>query len=316
MTILRLKSILRKVTAHACRTARAALTYSSILVSMSGIFPLPAGALAMLARVETERVHQVHLIHLAHLAHEHRNAILAAETRDRPTPIVVALPTPTLVADSMSYSFSQLESLWTGAGGSTTLAPVMAAIAMAESGGNAAAVNDSTDATGLWQINLDAGNGAYVPGGAANATNPQDNAAAAVAIEKDQGLGAWTTYTSGEYQQYMPGGSAYTGSASGTGSSSTTPANTTSFWSSVGEGVLGGVTFGIDPTSSAFGEALSSLGSLGVIASDFHGVFTDIGQMMKWLSWMFAPSSWLRIGAFIVGVGLLIGSGFMFKDAI
>jgi len=39
----------------------------------------------------------------------------------------------------MSYSFSQLESLWTGAGGSTTLAPVMAAIAMAESGGNAAA---------------------------------------------------------------------------------------------------------------------------------------------------------------------------------
>lgn len=106
---------------------------------------------------------------------------------------------------AQTYTYAQLEGLWINAGGSPALAPVMAAIAEAESGGNPQAVNSQSQATGLWQINLGAGNGKFVPGGAAQATNPAANASAAVAIEKAQGLGAWTTYTSGAYKQFISG---------------------------------------------------------------------------------------------------------------
>ena len=39
------------------------------------------------------------------------------------------------------YTYGQLETLWTNAGGSKALAPLMAAIALAESGGNPGALN-------------------------------------------------------------------------------------------------------------------------------------------------------------------------------
>jgi hypothetical protein len=75
----------------------------------------------------------------------------------------------------------------------------MAAIAMAESGGNVAAQNPS-GAAGLWQI-LPSAHPQY------NVqrllSDPMYNAQAAVAVEKSQGLGAWTTYTSGAYKQYL-----------------------------------------------------------------------------------------------------------------
>jgi len=96
-----------------------------------------------------------------------------------------------------TYSATQLETLWVLAGGSTSLASTMSKIALAESGGNTQAHNPS-GASGLWQIMIPE-NDAYVPGGAANVYNALDNARAAVAIEKAQGLSAWTTYTSGAY---------------------------------------------------------------------------------------------------------------------
>jgi hypothetical protein len=50
-----------------------------------------------------------------------------------------------------NLTFTQLEQLWTGAGGSKVLAPLMAAVAEVESSGNPDAYNPS-GATGLWQI--------------------------------------------------------------------------------------------------------------------------------------------------------------------
>lgn len=106
-----------------------------------------------------------------------------------------------------TYNYAQLEGLWINAGGSTSLAPLMAAIALAESSGNSSAYNpvecsSGSHAEGLWQICMPL-NSQYVPGG--NANDPASNAAAAVAIYKAQGLGAWATYTSGAYKQFMQG---------------------------------------------------------------------------------------------------------------
>jgi hypothetical protein len=104
-------------------------------------------------------------------------------------------------ASGSRYSFGQLKTLWVLAGCAASLAPTMAAIALAESGGLASAHNPS-GASGLWQIEIPV-NAGYVPGGAANVYNPLANARGAVAIERAQGLGAWVTYSSGAYRQYL-----------------------------------------------------------------------------------------------------------------
>ena len=98
-----------------------------------------------------------------------------------------------------TYSYAQLEQLWIGAGGSKALAPVMAAIAEAESSGNSQAYNAS-GASGLWQIL-----GAVNPSDQGNLFNPQVNAKEALLKYNTQGLGAWVTYTSGAYKQYLQG---------------------------------------------------------------------------------------------------------------
>lgn len=99
-----------------------------------------------------------------------------------------------------TYSYAQLEGLWTGAGGSKALAPLMAAIALAESGGNPDARNPS-GATGLWQIL-----GAVNTSDQSRLTDPQINAHEALLKYNSQGLKAWATYTSGAYRKYLKGG--------------------------------------------------------------------------------------------------------------
>jgi Lysozyme like domain len=99
-----------------------------------------------------------------------------------------------------TYTYAQLEGLWEQAGGSTALAPIMAAIAMAESGGNSQAYNPS-GASGLWQIL-----GAVNPADQGNLFNPQVNAKEAVLKYNAQGLDAWETYTNGAYKQFLQSG--------------------------------------------------------------------------------------------------------------
>jgi Lysozyme like domain len=105
-----------------------------------------------------------------------------------------------------TYTYAQLEQLWINAGGSKTLAPVAAAIAMAESGGDAAATNPTDNngtqtSWGLWQIS----NGTHaqpVP----NILDPNVNAGQAVS--KYAGAGNWSpwgTYDSGAYKQFLNG---------------------------------------------------------------------------------------------------------------
>jgi hypothetical protein len=118
-------------------------------------------------------------------------------------------------------SYQALESLWTSAGGSADLAPTMAAIAIAESGGNPNSLNDTPStgdySVGLWQINyfgsMLSGRTQQFGSPSALRASPTAQARAAVAIENEQGLKAWSTYSSGAYRQYLNGAD-YTGSGS------------------------------------------------------------------------------------------------------
>lgn len=101
---------------------------------------------------------------------------------------------------------AQLQQIWTNAGGDPQVADTMAAIALAESSGNPAKANTAPSegangSWGLWQINGDA----HPDYDHQSLLNAQYNAAAAVAVYRSQGLGAWSTYKSGAYKQYLSG---------------------------------------------------------------------------------------------------------------
>ncbi|HVH81902.1 MAG TPA: transglycosylase SLT domain-containing protein [Stellaceae bacterium] len=105
------------------------------------------------------------------------------------------------------YSYAQLESLWINAGGPKALAPIAAAIAEAESGGNSDALNPNDNngtqsSFGLWQIS----NGTHAPP-SPNWADPAANAQLAVAKYKGAGnsFSPWGTYASGAYRAYLSG---------------------------------------------------------------------------------------------------------------
>jgi Lysozyme like domain len=168
-----------------------------------------------------------------------------------------------------AYTYAQLEAYWIGAGGSNASAPIAAAIALAESSGQNVIQQDQPYATtgwGLWQITP--GNSEPSIGTDNQLLDPSVNAKAAVAKWKaaGQSFSPWTTYTSGKYFQFLQGNTA---------PAANTPASTTSI-----------------PGLSWPGEITS--------------FFSDSQKFIDKLMWLVNPSSWLRIGAFIIGVALLL----------
>jgi hypothetical protein len=115
----------------------------------------------------------------------------------------------------------------------------MAAIAYAESGGRPTALNDRAPdySVGLWQINyygsMRAGRTREFGSPSALMASPTAQARAAVAIYKQQGLGAWSTYTSGAYRRYLNGKDVPSGGGSDT-SGGVVPADDISGSSAVG----------------------------------------------------------------------------------
>lgn len=103
-------------------------------------------------------------------------------------------------------TYSQLEGVWIQAGGQASLAPLMAAIALAESGGNPNSLNATDNggtqsSFGLWQIST----GTHTPP-ASNWNDPVENARLAIGKLHSQGLAAWGTYTSGAYKPFLKNG--------------------------------------------------------------------------------------------------------------
>jgi hypothetical protein len=154
-----------------------------------------------------------------------------------------------------TYSYSQLEGLWIQGGGSRVLAPLMAAIAMAESSGNSLARNPS-GASGLWQIN-----GLPFPG---NPFDPLTNARMAVAKYHEQGLNAWVTYTNGAYKQFFKGQvppTAYTGPGG-----DSTGIQTTSFTGDIIGAIAGALGLGADLKGFFIRAGLIVLGGILLVA--------------------------------------------------
>lgn len=107
----------------------------------------------------------------------------------------------------------QLVDLALQSGFTPELAPVMAAIALAESGGrtNAHNPNRSTgdNSYGLWQINMIDNLGrerrrSYGLKKDEDLWDPATNVRAAKKVHESQGLNAWTVYRTGAYRQYLP----------------------------------------------------------------------------------------------------------------
>lgn len=195
-----------------------------------------------------------------------------------------------------NLTFSQLEGYWIQAGGSTTLAPLMAAIALAESSGDPTSTNPADDdgkqtSWGLWQIST--GNHDEP---SPNWSNPLVNAQLAVAKYNEQGLAAWGTYTSGKYKQYLQSGvtpTTPTGSSGGT-------AQTASFLTDIPGWIGGLLTGGATDLPSIIGDVF---GPISNTAQDIAAGFSD---MMRAVLWLINPSNWVRIIAGGVGTIALI----------
>jgi hypothetical protein len=103
-------------------------------------------------------------------------------------------------------TYSQLEGEWIQAGGQASLAPLMAAIALAESGGQTNSLNPNDNhgtqsSYGLWQIST----GTHKEPDP-NWADPVTNAKLAIGKLKSQGLAAWGTYSSGAYKPFLKNG--------------------------------------------------------------------------------------------------------------
>lgn len=216
--------------------------------------------------------------------------------RGAPDPAHVQLP------GAGSSPSVNLEQLWTQAGGPANVARTMAAIALAESGGRVSATHKNADGSvdrGLWQIN--SSHAAYDP--ARLVSDPLYNARAAVAVYRSQGLGAWTTYSSGAYRQYLqraPGAVA-AGVAPGTvprtrpGGETTAGGNELAAWQDY-----------LNPTEP-FGPLGPALGFKPLLS--FTGAADAIGSgldFLKWVAWLFHPRNLLRMVEFTAGSGLIV----------
>ena len=114
----------------------------------------------------------------------------------------------------------KLRDLAKSVGFSGQQAEIMAAIAMAESGGRATAHNPNAstgdNSYGLWQINMLGGMGpqrrrAFGIRNNEQLFDPATNARAARQVYESQGFGAWSVYRSGAYKQYLGGNPGFSG---------------------------------------------------------------------------------------------------------
>ena len=181
-----------------------------------------------------------------------------------------------------SLSHSELEALWQANGGPAVSANVAAAVAQAESSGNATRINNTAYpnrpgyhapgvgaqpeySVGLWQINMLA-HPSYTE---AQLLTPAGNAKAAVAISSGGvSFGAWTTYVDGAYLPFLSGA----GPAPPAGPTGPTPAQgATSMqavraWGGVSDAVGRTLPRDIATASKTTAGALRKLGRLSKVS--------------------------------------------------
>jgi hypothetical protein len=207
-----------------------------------------------------------------------------------------------------TWNYGQLEQLWLNTAKGTKYATkawasLMAAIALAESSGEDQVVN-SIGACGLWQIHP------YQNG----CKTPQANAKMALQKLQGQGLGAWETWTNGNYRKFLKGNVPPDANAPGGNTTTNQQPQSAQLasWNPIVQAIsefnpfLGQLISGFKGTPSGIGDLAGGVG----------GLVTDFATMIKMVSWLFVPQHWLRIVAFISGLLLLAGSAYMFKEAL
>jgi hypothetical protein len=218
-----------------------------------------------------------------------------------------------------NYTYAQLEQLWINAGGSKELAPLAAAIAEVESGGNPAANNADGGASGIWQ--LIPSNWQYIPGGGANRYDAASNAIGAVRLSGNTLGGLISNWIDSEpagaayavLKQHggtppsgaLPAATATTPASTGSTSTSstTTPAPSSSnIWTDIA-----------NPFSQAWSDlttpftgAATIVESVAGLGKDFNTLVKLFTKFMQDIEWLFVPSHWVRIFAFMFGIGALI----------
>lgn len=135
----------------------------------------------------------------------------------------------------MALTYSQLEGLWIQAGGSPSAAPVAAAIALAESGGNPTSHNGNAstgdNSYGLMQINMlgSMGPARRAKFGLSNNTDlfdPLTNMKVAVAMSNNgKNFTPWSTFTNGAFHQFVQGNVPPNMTAGGAGGTNGNSAN-------------------------------------------------------------------------------------------
>lgn len=179
-----------------------------------------------------------------------------------------------------------------------------AAVAMAESSGVTTRHNPvpPDDSYGLWQINMIGSEGPERRRALGITSNsqlydPATNARAMMLVSNGgTNWHPWTTYTNGEYRQYL--GKSTAAAAAG--------AQQAGVWGDIGNGVVSG----IDPLGGLFGiDPLQNLldgGSSAASALDWVG---------KAVSWVSKASNWVRVGYVIGGAALVVvGVAMVAKD--
>lgn len=191
----------------------------------------------------------------------------------------------------MAYTFAQLTQYAVEAGFPANVAPTMAAIALAESSGNASAThrnsNGSTD-FGLWQIN--SVHGSLLAG--KNWADPLTNAKMAFSVYQSQGERAWSTFSSGAYKRYLNGAPA-AGNVTGSGN--------------LADGSVGANANaqGSDPLSGVVDSITNSIGA----------PFQSIAKTLSIVDKLSLPETWVRIGAGVFGLSAVIfGIVFLAKE--
>jgi hypothetical protein len=176
-----------------------------------------------------------------------------------------------------TFTYAQLEQLWTRNGGSALTAPVAAAIAMAESSGQSGVTSSNPDGgvnVGPWQLDTRGVGAGY---SVAQLQNPNTNARLAVKGSDNGGnWSPWATFASGAYKKFLQGhGNVPLPGPHGGG---------------------GGVPPG------------PNLGWPG----DILGFFTTAGQVVDWLV---QPSHWVRIICGALGIGAVGGGIWLMSHA-
>jgi len=188
---------------------------------------------------------------------------------------------------------SEIYSLAKNAGLSDSKAKIAAAIAMAESGGNASAHSQDSDdnSYGLWQINM---LGTMGPSRRAlyglksndDLLNPVTNAKVMAAISHNgQSFSAWTTYTSGRYKNWLSTGVNYVN---------------TGFIDPSPGGVAGALAGRFLPGAieNTVGTSLDTLDAIVKLK----------GAVENTAHWVSNAKNWLRV-AYVIGGGLLVYAG-------